>query len=229
MRGHLDSPWLQLLLRALACAAISALAYRVLGLIPALSTAVIWGFALARPLVEATSDAVQRLQAHAWRDIEGRHHSVAGHPLRVVEQDGHAWLHLRDLQRALEIDVPAADRNDDDALLAQVAPFRGRWRAIGKSHEPHVRADAAAAWMAAHARGGDPRWGRVRKHIERDIVHPLARRVGRDRASPLSRHTAPPRPATPAPPTVRDEPAPASHQGQSPDGHQETQGPGPRT
>ncbi|MGA0611331.1 hypothetical protein [Caldimonas sp. KR1-144] len=218
-----DSPWLQLLLRSLACAALSAAVYRWLGLIPSLSTAVVWGFALARPLAEAGADAVQRLRAHAWRDLEGHHHSIAGHPVRVIEEGGHAWLNLRDLRRALELDT-----DGEPELGAQVAAFRGRWRAMGPQHQPFVRADAALAWMASHPRGTEPRWGALRKRIERDIVHPAARRAGRDSASPLSRHTAPPRPATPAPPTVRDAPAPQAHRGQSTDGDQETQGPGPR-
>jgi hypothetical protein len=117
----------------------------------------------------------------------------------------------------------------DEAQADHVAPFRGRWRAVGSRNEVYVRADVAVEWMAAHPSGAQPRWSAVRTRIERDIVHPAARRAGRDAASPLSRHTAPPRPATPAPPTVRDDPAPSAHQGQSPDGHQETQGPGPRT
>lgn len=223
MRAHWASPWLQLPLRALLCLGLSALVYRTLGLIPALSTAVVWGFALAKPLIELASELLHRLRVAAWRDLEGRHHSVAGHPMRVVEEGADAWLHLGDLRRALDL--------DDDAgadLAAQVAPFRGRWRALGPRLEPHVRADTALEWMAAHPRGMEPRWGRLRKHIERDIVHPAARRAGRDAASPLSRHTAPPRPPTAPPPTVRDAPADAAHQGQSPDGHQETQGPGPR-
>ena len=225
-RAILAAPWCQLVLRGGLCLAVSVGVYRWLGPVPMVLTLPLFGVLLARPLMESLSGLLRRIRAAAWAEFEGRHHSVAGRPLRVIEDGADAWLHLRDLRRALGLDVKA-----DDAAL--VAEFRGRWRALpdraGRRRVPYVRGDAALAWMARQLQATDPLWGRVSRHLERDIVHPAARRAHRDAASPLARHSAPPRAATPPPETVRD-PAPTAsdHQGQSTHGNQETQGPGPR-
>jgi hypothetical protein len=225
-RTTLAAPWWQLLLRTALCVAISWGLYRLLGTVVMVLSLPLFGYLLARPLIETAAELLRRIRAAAWSEFEGRHHSVAGRPLRVIEEGADAWLHLRDLRRVLGLDGKA-----DDATL--VAEFRGRWRSwpdrAGRGRALYVRGDAALAWMARQPAAADPLWGRVRKHIERDIVHPAARRAGRDAASPLARHAGPPRAATPPPETVRDVAAPAPvHQGQSSHGNQETQGPGPR-
>ncbi|RZU00860.1 hypothetical protein [Rivibacter subsaxonicus] len=227
LRETLAAPWWQLLLRGGFCLGLSLGVYRLFGAATMVLSLPLWGYLLARPLMDVTAELVRGIRAAAWSEFEGRHHSVAGRPLRVIEEGADAWLHLHDLRRALGLDSKGLD---DESLVAE---FRGRWRALPERARgplvPHVRGDAAVAWMARQPQAADPLWGRIRKHIERDIVHPAARRAGRDAASPLAHHTAPPRPPTAPPPTVRDSrPAAPNHQGQSTHGNQETQGPGPR-
>ncbi|MEN9543647.1 MAG: hypothetical protein RLZZ598_480 [Pseudomonadota bacterium] len=224
----LATPWAQLLLRGSFCLSLSYGLYQSFGVFVMVLNLPLWGYLLARPLVECSADLGRWIRAQAWSEFNGRHHSVAGRPLRVVETGAEAWLHLLDLRRALRLEHRGLD---EDRLVAE---FRGCWRALPERRRgalsPYVRADAALSWMTRQPQAADPLWGRIRKHIERDIVHPVARRARRDTASPLARHTAPPRPPTAPPPTVRDAPASnTDHQGQSTHGNQKTQGAGPRS
>ena len=164
-RETLAAPWCQLVLRAALCVAVSSGVYRLLGAVPMVLTLPLFGVLLARPLMDSLSGLLRRTRAAAWAEFEGRHHSVAGRPLRVIEDGADAWLHLRDLRRALGLDVKA-----DDAVL--VAEFRGRWRPLpdraGRRPVPYVRGDAALAWMARQPQATDPLWRSEERRVGKE-------------------------------------------------------------
>ncbi len=96
----------------------------------------------------------------------GRHHSFAGVTLRVEDDGRHVWLGGAGLLRVL-------GRREDDGVLA--ARHAGRWR----RHDDGallLRVDAVVQVLAQMPARNEPRVLKFRRYLERDVLHPAARR-----------------------------------------------------
>ena len=122
-------------LRLILCVAISAMAWKYLGLIGLVVTAPIYGIALARPIISLIASVVQMLRARAMHDLEGRHFVHRGHTLLIDTDDaGQCWLDVQDVREA-GVHLPA-----DARLSARFAPDDLQVGAKGEGTK--VRADA---------------------------------------------------------------------------------------
>ena len=65
------------------------------------ASSVIWGVALARPLVEMASAAYNGLRWLVWRKEQGRWYEYDGRRLRVFTLEGAPWIAVRDIAAAM--------------------------------------------------------------------------------------------------------------------------------
>lgn len=160
-----DSVALRIVLRVALCAAVSWGVWRIGGLVPMVSTAPLWGIALARPLIELASELHHRLRAHVWKPLEGRHFVFRGIPVQVLEDDDHRrWVRAADVRRIV-------GRTASNGALALTYP--DGWRRFGQPAEPHFSDEALIAHLAKES---SPEALRFRHWAEREIAFP-ARRV----------------------------------------------------
>jgi hypothetical protein len=153
------------------------LAMAVLGGSQLLGSRAFWmlfaGIALAMLLGSAVWLAVQRsadlrawLRERFWSSEEGRYHAFNGVGLRVDDDGRHVWLDGRGLLRAL-------GRVETDEVLA--ARLTGKWRRDSKG-VLMLRVDAVIDYLAHMPERNDPRVQKLRRYLERDVLHPAAER-----------------------------------------------------
>ena len=101
-----------------------------------------------------------------WSRQEGNYHAFGGVGLRVEDDGRHVWMDGQGLLRAL------GRREADDVLAARLT---GMWRRDAKG-VLMVRVDAVIDYLGHMPERNDPRVQRLRRYLERDVLHPAAER-----------------------------------------------------
>ena len=134
---------------------------------------VLLGVALALVLMWALWRLFERLgEGHAalrerlWAREAGVHHAFAGVALQIEDDGRHVWLDGAGLLRVL-------GRQEPDDVLAARHPGHWRKRAGGVLQ---LRVDAVVQRLASMPERHDPRVQKFRRYLERDVLHPAARR-----------------------------------------------------
>lgn len=164
---NIDNPWLTLAWRIVACAGVSAALWIYLGAAVAVPSAVLWGVALARPLMELTTGLAQGLRAVAYRDVEGHYYMHAGQPVEVLETDDARWLRAAALQRLL------GDTNREDVFARRFGPGASR---DGRRGRVYLRDEAVLAYLAQSSQAMSARRNGLRLFVEREVIDPHRRR-----------------------------------------------------
>jgi hypothetical protein len=155
---------LQIALRLALCAAVAWTAWRLAGLTALVTTAPLFGIALARPLLDLASDLRHHARARAWRPVQGRHYAFHGYPVQVIEDVQHErWIRAADIRRIL-------GHTASDGALALSYPEG--WKAMGQPPQPHF---STAALIAHLAKESTPQALRLRHWVEREIAFPAQR------------------------------------------------------
>ncbi len=151
-------------LRSALCAALSWLAWRYGGVFGLLGSLVIWGLALAHPLLDLFVEIPRQARAAVWRPLEGRHAVFRGRPVQVLEDADHRrWIRAADVRAIVGYTA-------SDAALALTYP--NGWRRAGKPSTPHFSDDALLAHLAKE-RSSDA--AKFRSWVEREIAFPARR------------------------------------------------------
>lgn len=156
---------------------VGLLAVVVLGWTQVLGSRVFWvlfvGIGLAGLLASAAWLALQRssdlrawLRERFWSRQEGSYHAFNGVGLRVDDDGRHVWMDGQGLLRAL------GRREADDVLAARLT---GMWRRDAKGLLM-VRVDAVIDYLGHMPERKDPRVQKLRRYLERDVLHPAAER-----------------------------------------------------
>jgi hypothetical protein len=165
-----------IVLRGGACALLFWWVWRTFGLATAIPVAVLFGVALARPLLDLVEAIGGQMQRAHWRDVEGRHYAYRGREVAVVEDDERRrWLRLADVRSIVGFTA-------SDGALASSYP--GAVRQLGRPPLPHIRVDALLAHLDKER---SPQATRLRRWVEREVAFPARR--GRER---LGIRTRPP-------------------------------------
>ncbi|MCY7315692.1 MAG: hypothetical protein LH480_08760 [Rubrivivax sp.] len=135
--------------------------------------ALLAGVALALLLLAAVwqlraclGDAHAALRERFWAREAGVHHSFAGVTLKIDDDGRHVWLGGSGLLRVL------GRLERDDVLAARHA---GHWRRRADG-ALQLRVDAVVHVLAQMPERNDPRVQKFRRYLERDVLHPAARR-----------------------------------------------------
>ena len=156
---------------------VAIFAMVVLGWSQVLGSRVFWmlfvGIGVAALLAGAAWLAVQRsadlrawVRERSWSRQEGSYHAFGGVGLRVDDDGRHVWMDGQGLLRAL------GRREADDVLAARLT---GMWRRDAKG-VLMVRVDAVINYLGHMPERNDPRVQKLRRYLERDVVHPAAER-----------------------------------------------------
>ena len=157
--------WASIAWRVAAGVAASWLGWRLQGTAGLLYGAPVFGFLLARALLDAASALRHALRAAAWRPVQGRHFAYHGVYVRVIEDERHhRWVRAADVRRIV-------GHTASDGALALTYP--DGWRLLGTPAEPHFSDEALLAHLAKEPL---PRALKFRHWVEREIAFP-ARRV----------------------------------------------------
>jgi hypothetical protein len=155
----------QLLWRLALCVALSWLAWRQGGAVLLCVSLVIWGMALAKPLLESASALRYALRATAWRREEGRYFAYRGVPVQVIEDDDqHCWVRVADVRRIVGFTA------SDGALSLTYA---ADWRMLGHPPQPHLRDEALLKHLKKESSPAALKLGRW---VERDVAYPARQR-----------------------------------------------------
>ena len=151
-------------LRLLPCAAHSWLAWRFGGLVVMVTSAPLYGIALARPLLDLASELRQRTRAAVWHSLEGRHFAYRGVPVQVLEDaEQRRWVRAADVRRIVGFTA-------SDGALALTYP--DGWRALGRPAQPHFSDEALITHLSKES---SPEALRFRHWTEREIAFPARR------------------------------------------------------
>ena len=101
-----------------------------------------------------------------WTREEGDYHAFAGVRLRVQDDGRHVWLDGPGLLRVL-------GRSESDGVLAARMP--GMWR-HGAKGVLMLRVDAVIDYLRHMPGRDDLRVQKLRRYLERDVLHPAAER-----------------------------------------------------
>jgi hypothetical protein len=162
-------------IRLALCAACSWLVWRTMGLTALVTTAPIYGIAMAKPLMDLASDLRHSAKAHILRNVQGRFYVYRGNPIQVIEDDEcRRWLRAADVRR-----VGATTATDGALALT----YPDGWRSMGKPAQPHI-SDAA---LLKHLRkDSSPQVLRFTHWVEREIVFHARARAARQGTTPES-------------------------------------------
>ena len=156
---------LQIVLRLALCTAVAWTAWRCFGLTAMVTTAPLFGVALARPLLDLASDLRHHARARALDRVQGHHYAFRGIPVQVIEDLQHErWVRAADVRRIL-------GHTASDGALALSYP-QG-WRQLGNPPQPHF---STAALIAHLAKETTPEALRLRHWVEREVAFPARRR-----------------------------------------------------
>jgi len=151
-------------LRLAVCAGISWGVWRWLGPAQMVPTLVLFGIALARPLIDlagALRDGMKQVQL---APVEGRHYAFRGRTVHVVDDaDRRRWVRLADVRAIVGFTA-------SDGALAISYP--DGVRRLGRPAEPHVSEEALLAHLLKERA---PEAARLRLWVEREIVFPARR------------------------------------------------------
>lgn len=151
--------WVQLLGGGVSWALLAGVAAAVL------VAAVAW---LA---VRRAGDVQAWLRDRFWAPEAGHFHAFGGVTLQVEDDGRHVWLGGKGLLRVL-------GRSEADDVLAARMP--GLWRHDDKGRLL-LRVDAVIEYLAHMPDRNEPRLQKLRRYLERDVLHPAAERHRRAR------------------------------------------------
>ena len=162
------------LARALALAAamtvmLALLQWAGVGLQLLLGLAIVCGLvALMFPFhgVRALDALILFLRGRFWAAQQGRFHSFGGLPLQIEDDGRHVWLDGPGLQRVLGRCEP------ENVLAARLA---GQWRR-NEAGTLMLRVDAVVQHLAHMPGRNDPRLQKLRRYLQRDVLHPAHQR-----------------------------------------------------
>lgn len=126
---------------------------------------------LAWQLVRRAGDVQAWLRERFWAREEGHFHAFGGVPLQVEDDGQQAWLGGKGLLRVL-------GRQEADDVLASRMP--GQWRHDAKGRLL-LRVEAVVDYLSHMPERNDPRVQKLRRYLERDVLHPAAERHRRAR------------------------------------------------
>jgi hypothetical protein len=165
------------------CAACSWLVWRAMGLTAMVTTAPLYGVALAKPLMELASDLRHAAKARILRDVQGRFYVFRGTPIQVIEDDEcRRWVRIADVRRV------GATTSTDGALALT---YPDGCKPMGRPAQPHISGEALLQHLRKDA---SPEVLRFTHWTEREIVFPANARAARQRPAP----TLPPSPQSAA-------------------------------
>jgi hypothetical protein len=155
---------LQIALRLALCAAVAWTAWRLSGLTALVTTAPLFGIALARPLLDLAGELRDHARARALQPAQGRHYAFHGQPVQVIEDIRHErWIRAADVRRIL-------GHTASDGALALSYP--AGWKSLGKPAQPHFSTTALLAHLAKES---SPQALRLRHWVEREVSFPAQR------------------------------------------------------
>ena len=122
-------------------------------------------------LVRRAGEVQAWLRERFWAPEDGRFHAFGGVQLQVEDDGRHVWLGGSGLLRVL-------GRKEADDVLAARMP--GQWRSDDKGRLL-LRVDAVIDYLGHMPERNDPRVQKLRRYLERDVLHPAAERSRRSR------------------------------------------------
>lgn len=151
-------------IRLALCLLLTWVVWRWLGAASLVLTAVVYGIALARPIVDLASAIRHELRRANWHDVEGRHFAFKGRSVHVVEDaDYQRWVRLADVRAVVGFTA-------SDAALRLTYP--NGWSLHGRPPEAHLSDEALLAHLAKER---SPAAAKFRQWAEREIVFPARR------------------------------------------------------
>lgn len=166
---------LSVALRLLACSVATYAAWLVAGPVGIVWCAPLYGAALARPLIEATTSAYGLMRALAYRDVEGRHCAYQGISINVAEDaEGHQWLRLSDVRKVLP------DLSRDEWLRKNFGTGVGP---VAPDRSVRIQAEVLVTHLG---RTTSPDTAKFTRWIERTVVYPSRKR--RERRDTCDEH-----------------------------------------
>ena len=129
---------------------------------------VLFGMALARPLLDGIGARHRQAHLAAWRDVAGYHHAYRGHTLRLLDDDEQRpWLRVDDLRSVLP-GLPT------DEVLQRLVGERCRPMA----RPPVLGIEAVALWEQLQ---GSSKLETLKfsQWLQREVLHPAQRRRSR--------------------------------------------------
>jgi hypothetical protein len=152
-------------IRLALCLLVTWLLWHWLGAFSLVLTAVLYGVALARPLIDLASAVRHEMRRANWKDVEGRHFAFRGRAVSVVEDADHQrWVRLSDVRAIVGFTA-------SDAALRITYP--NGWSLLGRPAEPHLSDEALLVHLAKER---SPTAAKLRLWVEREIVFPARRR-----------------------------------------------------
>ena len=123
----------------------------------------VFGVALARPIVECVASASGYMRYRAYRNVQGRHFSYEGRSIDIVEDDrGYQWLLLSDVREIL----PNLPRDESLRTLLGVGVAT-----LGSS-SLRVKAEVLHEYLA---KASTTDLAKFRIWIERTVIFPSGR------------------------------------------------------
>lgn len=119
--------------------------------------------------VYRSADASRWLRERLGARAAGHFHAFGGVPLAVEDDGRHVWIAGPGLQRVL------GRREPEEALAARHA---GCWRRSERG-VLMLRVDAVVQTLATMPGRHEPRVQKLRRYLERDVLHPAAARRSR--------------------------------------------------
>lgn len=157
-------------LRLLACSAATYVLWRLLGPIGIAVAAPLFGFALARPIIDLISESNRAVKHLTFSGVEGRYFNHRGFSIDVAEDERHhRWLSVTDVRKVISAlpRVAVLQRQFRQALLEDLK-LRGH----------RIQADALLSYLG---KSTDADSIKFRNWLEREVVFPAAmvrRRLG---------------------------------------------------
>ena len=150
----------RLLLAGLVCWGL----WRLLGLLGVVVSAPLFGFLLARPLLDLVGASGAAVKQLALADLEGRHFEYRGVALDIAEDEEHRrWIRVADLRKLL----PGLPR--DELLRRQYASDCRDDAATATAKALRIEAGALLAHLA---KATEPATLRLKTWLEREVVAP---------------------------------------------------------
>jgi hypothetical protein len=185
---------LRIAIRLALCTACSWLVWRTMGLTAMVTTAPLYGVAMAKPLMELASAVRHAAKAHILRKVQGRYYVFRGIPVQVIEDDEcRRWVRASDVRR-----VGATTATDGALALT----YPDGWRSMGKPAQPHISGDALLKHLK---KDSSPQVLRFTHWVEREIVFPAKARAARQKVSPEATQQPTPESALDSAPDTADQ------------------------
>jgi hypothetical protein len=146
-----------------ACCAVAYVAWRFAGTEGLVFSSLVFGAALAKPIMECVASVFGYVRYRVYRNVQGRHYSYDGRSIDIIEDDqGYRWLRLSDVRGIL----PNLPR--DESLCALL----GAGVATLGSSSLRVKAEVLHEYLA---KASTTDVVKFRIWIERTVIFPAGR------------------------------------------------------